>query len=267
MRTAAIALAFLCRAYCQPPNQTIDEMQDAAALIRLQVMPEAAFSVARMTDVAGQFLRTAAATHKIAVLIAYNSRMLAANEAAGCEDSYRPWRFRYDAFPRVPLAAAEVISFGHDATLRLRTPEGDIRRIVLRGTDPTEFSFEGVRFEILHATGRVRSIFEGCAAGTVEPVLYLRTTTVLDRGLCERVTAWLAAKLGERHVDTNFANDRWFPCDGRFPLLYPFGPVEPPLSEDAFYTLKKFTCLGLCDGKAECGSSTPLRPSKAHGAP
>jgi len=262
MRTVVTVLALLSTAYGQPSNGDGRRIEDADVLIQFSVMPEAVFNLARMTDVARRFLETSAATHKMAVLIAYDNRDVAAHEAANCEGSYRQWRLLYDHFPHVPLAAAQVISFSQDATLRLRTSEGAIRQMVVSGTDPTEFSSEGTRFEILHANGRVRSIFDGCSPGTVDPVLYLRTTARLDKNLCERVTSQLAARLGKRHVEVSFANSRWFPCDGRFPLLYPFGPAEPQLSEEDYYALQGFSCLVSCSGESRCGKWEFRRPHK-----
>ena len=265
MRTSAIVVALIGTAYGQVPKDAGGAIEDSEVSIQFRVMPEAVFNLAHMTDVARKFLGTAAATHRIAVLIAYDSAAVAAHEAASCEGSYRQWRLLYDHFPQVPLAAAQVISFGPDAVLRLRTPKGDIQRLVLRGVDPTEFSFEGNRFEILHATGRVRSIFEGCSPGTVEPILFIRTTASLDENLCERSTSWLAARLGREHAEVEFANNRWFPCEARFPLLYPFGPVEPQPSEEEYYALQGVSCSLDCDGKPRCLSATIPRPSKARG--
>jgi hypothetical protein len=265
VRTSAIVVVLIGTAYGQVPKDAGGAIEDSEVSIQFRVMPEAVFNLVQMTEVARTFLGTTAASHRVAVLIAYDSAAVAAHEAANCEGSYRHWKLLYDHFPQVPLAAAQVITLGPDAALRLRTSKGDIQHMVLRGVDPTEFSFEGNRFEILHATGRVRSIFEGCLPGTVEPVLYLRTTARLDENLCKRATSWLAARLGTEHAQTEFANSRWFPCDARFPLVYPFGPVEPQPSENEYYALQVASCFLRCGGKPTCLSATIPRPSKARG--
>lgn len=262
MRWVAIVLALTGNLYCQTRTKPSSIIQDADVSIELRVIPQAEFTLPDITDVAHKFLESTAASHKMAVLIAYDNSDVAAHEAGNCEGSYRQWRLLYDQFPKVPLVAAQVMSLGQDAALCLRTPEGTVQHLVLRGADATHFSFEGNRFEILYATGRIRSTFEGCSPGAVDPIFYLRTTAILGTGLCERVTLWLAARLGKSHVQVSFANGQWFPCDGRFPLIYPFRPAEPAPSSDDFYALTGYSCLVSCDGKPICLASTIPRPSQ-----
>jgi len=256
-----MALGLLGAAHWQPVKATSDTIQDADVLVQFKVLPKAEFNLAQIAAVARRFLGTTASAHRVAVLTTYADSDVAAHEASNCEGSYRQWRLLYDDFPKVPLVAAQVISFGDDASLRLRTAQGAIQSLVLRGMDPTTFLFEGVRFEILHVTGRVRSAFEGCSPGVVVPVLYVRATAPLDEKLCGLVTSWLAVKLG-KSVEVSYADDHWFPCDGRFPLRYPFAPAGPPLTEDGFHDLPGYSCQIRCDSKPACLKLAIGRPSK-----
>jgi len=253
----AILSLIATAAYCQPADQTSNDIQDAAILIRLKILPESAFDPSRVAEEGRRFLSTAAASHKVAALLAYDHSSVAAREAGGCEGSYKQWRFLYDRFPETQFAAAEVISLGRDAVLRLRTTNGAIRRIVLRGTDPTEFSFEGVKFEVLHVNGRVRSQFEGCSPGVVDPIIYLMTSAVVDKNLCRRLTRWLTVRLGTRYMDVRLAHHPWFPCEGRFPLQYPFIAEKP--SEADVRDDPRYSCDVVCDGEVICDREVGLR--------
>jgi hypothetical protein len=257
MRSIVMAIALAGAACGQPMSVGDDQIEDAHVSIKFKVLPEVTFHLPQMEQAARNFLETTGSTHGISALIAYNSPDLAAREAASCEGGYGHWTLLHGLFPQRRLASAQVLSFGLDAALQLRTPEGEVEHIVLRGTDPTRFSFEGAQFEILHVTGRVRSMFEGCSAGTVEPILYLVTEAPLSRELCKRVTNWLAARLKARYVEVSLANRPWFPCDGRFPLVYPFRTAEPWPSEDDYYSLSEFTCTTSCGGLPNCDEWVP----------
>jgi hypothetical protein len=251
---------FLAVVPCLASHRVIPDLKDTDTLLRTAILPDSAFNVNDMEKVARRFLEEAAKTHKTARLSIFADRTVAAQEAAACEGSFLQWKLLYDSFPKRALLAAYVVSLRGDAVLWLRTSDGSVFRRVLTGKDPTQISVDGVPLEILFVNGRVQSRFEVCGTpGAVVPILYLSTDAALDAEFCQRVTSWLAAKLDTKHIWAEFANDHWFPCDGRFPLRYPFSPAEPPLSEAAFYSLPGFGCGIFCDAEPRCLSSTPTR--------
>jgi hypothetical protein len=268
MRTLSVLLLFLGAICCRAADTVTGDLKDSNSLVRLQILSSSMFNLTDMERVARRFLDGAAKSHTTAVLLVYADRTIASQEGAGCEGNYLQWKLLYDNFPKGALLAASVISLQGDAVLWLRTFDGSIFRRVLSGKDPTQISVGGVPLEILFVTARIRSRFEGCGTpGALDPVLYLRTSVALSDGLCERVTSWLATRLGAKHIWVELANVPWFPCDGRFPLRYPFSLPEPPPSEDTFYSFPAFSCTIFCDGKPSCASSTPLpraRRPEAH---
>src|SRR5450755_67438 len=245
---------------CLASHSVVSDLKDSDALLRIEILPDSRFNLTDMEKVARRFLGGAAKMHKTARLLIYPDRTLAAQEAAACEGSFPQWKLFYDSFPRRVLLAANVISLRGDAVLWLRTSDGFVFRRVLTGKDPTQISVDGVPLEILFVNGRIQSRFEVCGTpGTVVPILYLRTDAALDAEFCQRVTSWLAAKMGTKHIGAEFTNDHGFPYDGRFPLWYPFSPTEPPLSEAAFYSLPGFGCDIFRGPEPHCLSSTPTR--------
>jgi hypothetical protein len=260
MRAFPVLLLFLGVISCEASGTVVHDLKDNDTLLRLEVLPDSTFNLTDMERVARRFIGGAAKTHKIAVLAAYADQAVAAEEAAGCGSNYLNWKLFYDSFPKRVLLASYVISLRGDAVLWLRTSDGSIFRRVLSGNDPTQVSVDGIPLEILYVNGRIRSRFEGCGTtGAIDPVLYLRTNAALSAKFCQRVTLWLAARVGAKHIWAEFANDPWFPCDSRFPLRYPFSPAGPPLSETAFYGLPGFSCSIFCDAEPRCLSSTPTR--------
>ncbi len=248
---------------CQGADRVGGDLKDSNTLVRLQILPSSKFNLTDMERIARQFLGGPAKTHKTAVLLAYADRTVAAQEAATCEGNYLQWKLFYDNFPKGPLLAANVISLQGDAVLRLRAFDGRIVRRVLSGKDPTQISVGDFPFEILFVSARIRSRLERCGTpGALDPVLFVATSAVLNKDLCEGVTSWLTSRLGVKYIWVEFANAPWFPCDGRFPLHYPFSLPEPPPSEDALYGSPGFSCTIFCDGKPKCLSSSRLPPRK-----
>jgi len=70
----AILSLIATAAYCQPADQTSNDIQDAAILIRLKILPQSAFNLPRMAEEGRRFLSTAAASRKVAALLAYDAR-------------------------------------------------------------------------------------------------------------------------------------------------------------------------------------------------
>lgn len=167
--------------------------------------------------------------------------------------SYKQWKVYYDHFPRDRLMVGSVIAINGDSVLRLRRADGTVTRVVLSGKDPTQFSVDGARFEILVLAGREMTRFQVCATpGAIEPNLYIRTEARLNRQVCERATNWIAGTLRTKHVGVTFRNDYWFPCSQLFPVLYPFFPPEPPPSESSYHNSATFSCGMTCEGRAHC---------------
>jgi|SRR5580658_6008856 hypothetical protein len=268
MRILPVLTLFIGATPCLAPGEVVSDLEDGETLLRLETLPSAKFNLSDMEGVARRFLGGAAKGHRTAVLSIYADRAVPAQEAGSCEGNYTQWKSLYDSFPKHARLAAYVISVGSDAVLWLKASDSDIVRKVLSGNDPARVSVDGEPLEILFVNGRIRSRFDGCGMpGTVDPVLYLRTSATLNAEFCRRATSSLAARLGARHILAEFANDPWFPCDGRFPVQYLFLPARPPLSESAFYGLPGFSCGIFCDGEPRCLSSTPtrrVRPPEAH---
>jgi hypothetical protein len=258
MRTLPALFLFFWVIPCLRSDKAVPDLKDNDTFLRIEVLPNSRFNLTDMEGVARRFLKDEAKAHRIAVLSVYADRTVAAQEAASCEGSYRQWKLLYDNFQERAPVAAFVLSLRSDAVLWLRTSDGNIHRRVLSGKDPTQFSVEGIPLEILFVSGRTRSRFEGCGTpGAVDPVLYLRSSATLNATFCQRATSWLAARLGAKYIWAQFTNDSWFPCDGRFPLHYPFSPAGPPPSEATFYSLPGFSCSIFCDAEPRCLSSTP----------
>ena len=263
MRPLLLLVLFVSSTRSSPLAEIVGETRDNNTVVQIRILPKSAFNLVDMKKVAEQFLRSDAAGHTTAVLSMYGDRNVAAQESGvSCESGYLQWKVYYDGFPKDPLMAADVISIRGDAVLRLRTPDDAIVRHVMVGKDPTLVSLDGIEFEILWLTGRLRSRFEGCGvAGTVDPILYLKTTATLTEDLCQRITSMFAATLGAKYIWTNFRNDHWFLC-GQFPIQYPFLPLGPLPSEVAFYNLPDFACSVFCDGASRCLGPTLTPPSR-----
>jgi len=268
MRTLSFTLLVVGSICCPAADRVNGDLKDSSTLVRLQILPSSKFNLTDMERVARRFLAGPAEARTTAVLLVYADRAVAAQQAAACEDNYLQWKLFYDKFPKSALLAAAVISLRGDAVLWLRTLDGSVSRQVLSGKDPTPISVDGIPLEILFVTARIRSRFEACGTpGTLDPVIFLKTSAPLNESFCKRVTSWLSTRLGAQHIWVEIANVPWFPCDGRFPLHYPFSSQELPPSENAFYNSPMFSCSIFCDGQPRCLGPTrlpPLHQPKAH---
>lgn len=251
MRLALIAL--FCIVICFAQDAIISEIRDDRTLIQVRVAHEAASGPAGMEREARRFLEDLGRTRILSRLSMYSRRDVAEAQNGGmCEGSYLSWKAHYDAFPKGDFVASDVTSIGGDSVLRLRARDGTVTRKVVRGKDPTQIVVDGVRFDLLFVSGRLRSRFEGCGVpGTVDPVLFLQTDATLTPAICERATSWLATKLGANHVWTHFRNDRWFICS-QFPVVFPFLPAEPLPSSPALASSREYSCSIFCEGPPRC---------------
>lgn len=206
MRSVLILLALGSVIHGADDKTIFAEMRDGRVSIQTKILPASTFTVPNMETVGRQFLGDLSTSLAIARLSLYDREDVAVAETAGmCEGSYLQWRLYFDRFPKRAFAAADVISIRENAVLRMRTASGLVTQWVLRGSDPTRVLVDGVSFEMLFVAGRTRSRFEDCGApGTVEPVLFLRTTSALDLDLCRRATLKLAAVLGVDNIWTEF---------------------------------------------------------------
>jgi hypothetical protein len=260
MRQWLSVLLVLGSTACWALDEIVGDLSDDTSVIQVRVLPISKFNRADIKELAGRFLGSASKGRNLAVLSMFADRNVAALETGvSCESGYPQWRAYYHNPPKDALAAADVISIGKDAVVRLRTPDGTIVRDVIRGTDPTQFSVDGATFEILQVSGRVRSRFEGCGVpGSIDPVIYLKTSSNLTEELCQRATSLLTVRLDKKQIWTHFRNDHWFLC-GQFPIWYPYSaPAQPP-SEKAYYALPDFSCSVSCDDVPRCLGSA-LRP-------
>jgi hypothetical protein len=246
---------------CWATGETISNLRDATTVLQVRILPRCAFNIDEIRKVATEFLQLEAATHEIAVLSLYASRDIAAQETGvSCESGYPQWRSYYDRFPKRSLLAAEVISIGKDAVLRLRTDS--IVREVIRGSDPTQIVVGGVKFDLTFVSGRVRSRFESCgSAGDIDPIVYLQTNAILTEEISKQATAALSARFKSKYIWAHFRNDQWFLC-GQFPIVYPYSAWDRPPSEDAYYTLPDYACSIPCSGIPRCVGSTVRRGSQ-----
>jgi hypothetical protein len=251
-RVLLILLVFGGVTPCCGADEVYGETQDKDYWFLTLVAPPDRITLSEMEKRARAFLERAA-SRKVAVLSVFNTREIAAAERGSSCHSYKQWKVYYDLFPRDRLVAGSVIAIGGGAVLRLRSAEGMVTQRVLNGKDPTRFSIDGTRFEILIVAGRSMTRFQACGTpGAIEPTLYIRAETDLDPNRCQRATNWLAKTLRTRHLSATFRNDHWFPCSQFFPVLYPFFRPEPPPSESAYHNSLSFTCRIWCDGTAGC---------------
>jgi hypothetical protein len=252
MRLALLALfSIVLRCFAQ--DAIISEIKDERTLIQVRVVHEAASGLAGMEREARRFLDDLGRARVLSRLSVYSRRDVAEAQNGGmCEGSYLSWKAHYDAFPKAAFMASDVTSIGGDSVLRLRARDGTVTRQVVRGKDPTQIVVDGVRFELLFVSGRLRSRFEGCGVpGTVDPVLFLQTDATLNLAICQRVTSWLANKLGVNHVWTHFRNDRWFICS-QFPVMFPFLSAEPLPSSTFLASSREYSCSIFCEGPPRC---------------
>ncbi len=244
-------------------GEMFSEMKDDRILIQSKTLPGAAFNLPSMEGIARRFIESAGATRVVSRLLIYSTEDVAfAERGVLSEGNYLQWRARYDGFPKGELMAADVISVGEDALLRLRSRDGATAQQVLRGKDPTKIQVGGILFEIIFVAGRVRSRFEGCGVpGTVDPVLFLKTKAKLSPDICERVTSWLTARLGVNNLWIHIRNDDWFLCT-QFPVVFPFSSVETAPSESTYYGSPEYSCSNSCDGAVRCIGPALSRPSR-----
>ncbi len=253
MRQLLVPLLLASVMHVSAQDPIFSEMKDSRALMQTRILPESTFNLPSMEAIARRFLGDVSAKTVVSRLSIYNRQDIAAEENGGmCEGSHLAWRGQYDRFPKEALMAADVTSIGEDAVLRIREIDGTVNRRVLRGKDPTRVSVGEVTFEILFVTGRFRSRFEGCGvAGTLEPVLFLRTDSPLSPDICQRATSSLAATLRADHLWVHFRNDHWFICS-QFPVVFPFASREPLPSEIALDGSVEYSCSVSCDHAVNC---------------
>jgi hypothetical protein len=256
MRRILVVLLFGSTVNGHAQDAAFPDLKDDRSLIRTRILSNSAFDLTAAERLARQFLDDAGPKRALARLSMYDRRDVAIRESGGmCEGTYLRWRAQYDSFPKRPLIAADVISVTGNAALRLRSRDGSVTRQVLRGTDPTQIVVGGASFDILYITGRVRSRFEGCGmSGTIDPVLFLKAASVLSPAVCQRVTSWLAAKLGVRYLWTEFRNDHWFVCS-QFPVVFPFSRLEPLPPDTVLADSPGYGCSIPCEGPASCLST------------
>lgn len=64
-------------------------------------------------------------------------------------------------------------------------------------------------------------------------------------------------KRGTPYVEVGVAHHPWFPCEGRFPLRYPFIAEKP--SETDVRDDPRYSCDVVCDGEVICDREVGLR--------
>jgi hypothetical protein len=248
-----VLILLISTVYCFAQGVVISEIKDERTFIQTRVLPERTFSPAGMARLARRFLDDLGHGRTLSRLSMYSRQDVAEAQNGGmCEGSYLPWKAHYEAFPKAGFLSSDVTSIGDNSVLRLRARDGTVTRRVLHGEDPTQVVVDGVSYEILFVTGRVRSRFEGCGVpGTIDPVLFLKTDATLNPAICQRVTSWLAATLGVNHVWTHFRNDRWFICS-QFPVVFPFLSAEPLPSSTSLVSSPEYSCSIFCEGSPRC---------------
>jgi hypothetical protein len=259
-------LFLVAASFGETQSRLIHETRDANSVFQIRTWPGSVWELPGVESAAEAFLDQEAVGHRTAVLSIYPDAEHAAREALACEDDrYKQWRAAYDAFPRHGFQAADVIDISGNALLRLVSADGTVVRRVLKGEDPTRVSINGIPFEILFLTGRVHTRFEGCGVpGATDPVLYLKTDSVLTQEICEQATQILAEKLATKHIWVSVRHDIWFLCS-RFPVVFPFAPSMNPPDEKTLRNSPEYTCSLRCDGKPNCllTSGTTSRPTAA----
>jgi hypothetical protein len=236
----------------QVQDEILGDTKSGRSLFEVRIVPKSDFTLAGITERGRHFLENAGGRDNLALLSMYSDRAVAAKEAQACEGGYHQWRRYYDDFPKSGWGAAAIISLKGDSALLFRAPGGGVVHQVLTGKDPTLFSLDAARFEVLDIMLKGASRIPICGApGTVDPVVYLKTNAKLTPELCTRVTASLAKNLATQHIWVSIRNDTWFQC-APFPIVYPFSTGGLPPSEGAHQEVPEFTCMISCDGTPHC---------------
>jgi len=243
-------------------SQVVSDLTDERTIIETLVVPPHEFSRDRIFELANSFKRLKVGKRQLGVLSIFTDRSTAAVETGvSCEGNYKQWQVYRQQLPMADsLRAADVIFTRNGGWIRLKLPHQNPELRVLDGRDPEVVTIDGIAVEIMAATARKQSRFEGCGVvGSLEPVLQVRVSADLKSAFPLKATMELAKALGYQRVWVSFRRDPWFLC-GRFGIMYPFSSPELPLSEEAYYGAPQYTCMVSCSGAAVC-SGPMLRPS------
>ncbi len=254
IRLLLLLLATGAMAFDQTRSEVLWERSDRLSWFSTVVVRKEQFVFPNMERLAQRFLRRAGTSRRVVAVSVYPTRQIASLLSGMNCGSFRQWRAYYDGFPQDSLVAASVVAIGADAAVRLRSADGTIKRQVVRGRNPMEFSVGGETFEILAISDRTISRFEKCrGAGTQLPVVYVQTNAPLTLRLCEEATAVLSARLRTGNVSVNYRNDRWFVVGTSFPIMYPYAPPTQPPTEVEYNRGVQIGCMSAgCSRRSTC---------------
>ena len=171
----------------------------------------------------------------------YSSERVATEERSTCESSFPVWLRHHSAIARQPFEAAQIITVGDSAIMRVRSAGGEVKEKVIMGQNPTLISVAGTALEVLYVAARKRSVFEGAGyQSELDPVVFIRDSGTLTLDRSNEATVQIAQRFGAERAWVSIRNDRWFVCD-QYPPFDPFAGDQPP-SESEYERLPEFGC-------------------------
>lgn len=155
---------------------------------------------------------------------------------------YGYWKSVYDRVRHKRGLAGECIAIQDSVGLRYRDRQGNVHRVVLRGSDPLAFTISGSRCEILHFSFRsVPEPLQKRWGQDERLVVYMKTDGPLSEELGRQTFETLEKWLPIRKISVRIRRDVWFTQAG-FPLVFHYRTKLHPPSWEQHRQTKTLYC-------------------------
>lgn len=161
---------------------------------------------------------------------------------SGVDNNYLLWRRLRDRLT-ADFGVAEMLAIGMRSVLRVRAPDGSITVSVLQAPNMLRHTVTGLEYEIVDmAIRRLPVVKHGETEQTLVE-LFVQTDSKLDQKTAERITRHIQNTFKVSPISVIARNDPVF-LDLDFPIVFPFAPLTPPLTQQEFSRSPECHCSG-----------------------
>jgi len=151
---------------------------------------------------------------------------------------------------------AEMVQIGPSAILRVRMPDGSLKSLVIRGSNPLQVRLPGLDAEILYVFFGERGVRRELVAEAA-----VRTSRDLSSEKAEQIADVLQERMNYINLTVEVRADEWFIESDGYPWINPFLPLTPLPSYEEFAQMITYYCSAKI-GKMECTKFGLMHPVK-----
>jgi hypothetical protein len=214
---------------------------------RILLLPTSAFDVVNVESLVRQYL-TLQPTERLLQFQVVSERMQAYTVPKSRAYSFDRWLSDYEQLKSRNLPMAEAISMSGWAVFRFRDRSGNLRKMVLSGSDPLRFRIGTNAFDIVHID------FHGSPDSGYAITVFVTSSVLPTTPDAERFVKALAGRAGLPTIFVRIRTDAWFVADPGFPVYHPLlSDTGNPISRTAYESSNTVSCFWKM-GEASCAT-------------